>query len=228
MSKRLKNEDLEQDLLIEYTSRFVHFYNQNKAAVIGGGISIVLIIGLIIGYFFYSTQQEQRAQNLLGIAEQSLFQGDYQTALRGDDEEFTLGFAQIAENFSRTDAGNLAKYYAAVSEYELGNYESSLSYIESFNKPRGILGVSPSVFHATVLLEMERFEEAASLFEQAANWDENNATTPRNLYEAALAYEAAGLNGEANRVLDKILQDYPNSQVTARAERMKGALAVRG
>ncbi|WP_069131347.1 tetratricopeptide repeat protein [Rhodohalobacter halophilus] len=228
MSKRLKNEDLEQDLLIEYSSRFVHFYNQNKAAVLGGGISFVLVIGLLIGYFYYSAQQEQRAQNLLSIAEQALFQGDFQTALHGDDEEFTLGFAQIANNFSRTDAGNLAKYYAAVSEYELGNFESSLSYIESFSKPRGILGVPPSVFHATLLLEMERFEDAASLFEQAAGWDENNATTPANLYQAAQAYDAAGLTTEANRVLDQILRDYPNSQVIARAERMKGALAVRG
>jgi len=227
MSKRLKNEELEQDLLIEYSSRFVHFYNQNKAAVLGGGISFVLIIGLIIGYFYYSAQQEQRAQNLLGNAEQALFQGNYDVALNGDDDEFTLGFKQIADNFSRTEAGNLAKYYAAVSEYELGNHESALSYIESFEKPRGILGVSPSVFHATVLLEMEQFEEAASLFEQAAEWDENEATSPINLIEAAQAYEAAGLTNEANRVLDQLLQEYPNSQMTARAERMKGALVVR-
>lgn len=228
MSKRLKNEDLEQDLLIEYSSRFLHFYERNKAAVLGGGISLVLIIGLIIGYFFYSSQQEQEAQDLLGVAEQALFQGDYETALNGDDEEFTLGFAQIADNYSGTDAGNLAHYYAAVSEYELGNYESALSYIESFDKPRGILGVSPSVFHATVLLEMDQYEEAASLFEQAANWDENDATSPYNLYEAAQAYEEAGLPEEANRVLDQLLQDYPNSQITARAERMKGALVARG
>ena len=228
MSKRLKNEDLEQDLLIEYSSRFVHFYNQNKAAVLGGGIGIILVIGLTIGYFMYSSQQESQAQNLLGIAEQALFQGDYETALYGDEDEFTIGFVQIADNYSRTEAGNLARYYAAVSEFELGNYESALSYIERFNKPRGIMGVSPATFHATVLLELNRYEEAASMFERAANWDENNATTPSNLYEAAQAYHEAGLNQDANRVLDQLLQDYPNSQVASRAQRLKGSLAVRG
>ncbi len=228
MSKRLKNEDLEQDLLIEYSSRFVHFYNQNKAAVLGGGIGFVLVIGLTIGYFMYSSQQETQAQNLLGIAEQSLFQGDYETALYGDEEEFTLGFVQIANNYSRTDAGNLAIYYAAVSEFELGNHESALNFIERFNKPRGIMGVSPATFHATVLLEMERYEDAAAMFERAANWDENSATTPSNLFQAAQAYHEAGLNEDASRVLEQILQDYPNSTVASRAQRLKGSLAVRG
>ena len=227
MSKRLKNEELEQDLLIEYTSRYVHFYNQNKAAVLGGGFGLVLVIGLTIGYFVYSSQQETEAQNRLGIAEQALLEGDYETALNGNEEEFTLGFVQIADNFPRTDAGNLANYYAAISEFELGNLESSLSYIENFKKPSGIMGVSPATFHATVLLELNEFEEAASMFEQAANWDENNATTPLNLYEAALAYQEAGSTQEANRVLDQILQDYPNSQTASKAQRLKGSLAVR-
>ncbi|PKD44570.1 tetratricopeptide repeat protein [Rhodohalobacter barkolensis] len=228
MSKRLKNEDLEQDLLIEYTSRFVHFYNQNKAAVIGGGIGLVLAIGLIIGYGIYSSQQETQAQDLLGIAEQSLMEGDYETALYGNEEEFTLGFEQIADNYSNTEAGNLAKYYAAISEYELGNFDSALTYIESFNKPKGILGVSPATFHATLLLELEQYEEAAQMFERAAEWDENSATTPFNLFDAAQAYQAAGLTAEANRVLDQIMEDYPNSQILDRAQRLKGTLAING
>lgn len=227
MSKKLKHEDLEQDLLIEYTSRFVHFYHQHKAAVLSGGIGSVLTIALIIGYFVYSSEQERQAQELLGIAEQALAEGDFNTALHGSEEEFTLGFVQIADNYSRTDAGNLARYYAAVSEYQLGNYENALSHIQEFNAPESILGVSPIAFHATILLELERFEDAGVMFERAANWDENNATTPQNLYEAAQAYLEAGRESEADRVLDEILEEYPNSQVANRAQRLKGRLIAR-
>ena len=35
MSKGLKKEDLEQDILIEYSSRFMYFYENNKGTVIG-------------------------------------------------------------------------------------------------------------------------------------------------------------------------------------------------
>jgi tetratricopeptide (TPR) repeat protein len=228
MSKKLSKEDLEQDILIEYSSRFMHFYNQNKAAVLGGGLGIILAIGLVIGYFIYSSQMEQEAQDLLGVAEQSLMQGNFEQALYGDDDEFTLGFVQIARNYSRTDAGNLANYYAAVSEYELGNSEQALEHIKNFSPPRGILGVAPISLHAIILLDLERYEDAARQFERAARWDENSSTTPYNLFEAAQAHMEAGNNQRALELIDRIIEEYPNSQQFSRAQRLKGMFTAGG
>ncbi len=226
MSKKLSKEDLEQDILIEYSSRFMYFYNQNKATVIGGGLGIILAVALIIGYVFYSNQQSQQAQVLLGIAEQALMQGDLERALYGDDDEFTLGFVQIARNYGRTSSGNLAYYYAAIAEFELNNFDDALGYIEQFSPPRGILGVAPISMHANILMELERYEEAASQFERAANWDENTSTTPYNLFEAAQANMEAGNNNRAIQHLENILSEYPNSQQATRAQRMLGMLAA--
>ena len=226
MSKKLSKEDLEQDLLIEYSSRFVYFYNQNKATVLGGGIAIVLVIALIIGYFVYSAQQEQQAQILLGAAEQSLMNGNFERALYGDDDALTLGFIQIARNYGRTDAGNLAHYYAALAEYELGNFEESLSHILNYRAPRGILGVAPVSMNGIILLELDRFEEAAAIFERAADWDRNSATTPYNLFEAAQAHIEAGNRQRAIELLNTILSDFPNSQQSTRAQRLIGMLTA--
>ncbi len=226
MSKKLSKEDLEQDLLIEYSSRFMYFYSQNKATVLGSIIGIILAVGLVIGYFIYSSQQEQQAQVLLGVAEQALLVGDFEQALYGDDDQFTLGFIQIARNYGRTGAGNLANYYAALSEFELGNYEDALSHIESYSPPRGILGVAPISMHANILLELGRFEDAARMFERAANWDVNSSTTPYNLLEAAQAYVEAGNRQRAIAHLETILNDYPNSQAAAQAQRHRGMLTI--
>ncbi len=223
MSK-LKKEDLEQDILIEYSSRIMHFYETNKAAVIGGGIGLVLVIGLTIGYIIYSGNQEEEATNLLGIAEQELLQGNYQDALNGNEEEFTLGFVQIADNYSGTESGNLAHYYAAISEYELGNYEQALTYMQEYDVPEGILGVAPISMHANILIELERYQQAAEKFEEAANWNENSSTTPYNLYKAAEAHREAGNNEQALAHIETIINEYPNSQQIAQAERMKGLL----
>ncbi len=228
MSKKLSKEDLEQDILIEYSSRFMHFYNQNKAAVIGGGLGIILAIGLVIGYFVYTSQMEQEAQIHLGMAEQALLLGNFEQALYGDDGELTLGFVQIARNYGRTDAGNLANYYAAVSEYELGNYEEALTYIERFSPPRGILGVAPISLHGIILLDLEQYDEAARQFERAAEWDENNSTTPYNLFEAAEAHIEAGNNQRAIELLDRILIEFPNSQQFSRAQRLQSMLTGTG
>ncbi len=226
MSKKLSKEDLEQDLLIEYSSRFMYFYNQNKATVIGGVLGIILVIGMVIGYVFYSNQQSQQAEVLLGTAEQALLQGDIERALYGDEDEFTLGFVQIARNYGRTSSGNLANYYAAIAEFELNNFEEALEYINRFSPPRGILGVAPISMHANILMELGRYEEAARQFERAANWDENSSTTPYNLFEAAQAYIEAGNNQRAIEHLENILTEYPNSQQATRAQRMLGMLAA--
>jgi len=227
MSKRLSSEDMEQDVLIEYSSRAIHYYQTNKATVIGGSIAIVVLIGMAIGYFIYSGQQEQKAQVMLGIAEQALLEGDLTRALYGNESDFTLGFVQIANNFGRTDAGNLANYYAAVTEYELGNAEEALVFIQRFRAPRSIVGVGPISLHGVILSDLGDYSAAAAKFAEAANWSQNESTTPNNLLQAAQAYIAAGNHGEARRIVERIITDYPQSQEITEAQRLSGYLANR-
>jgi|SRR6056297_285148 len=224
MSKGLKKEDLEQDILIEYSSRFMYYYENNKATVIGSGIALFLVVGLVIGYFFYSGQQEEEAQNLLGIAEEQLMQGNYETALYGNEQDFTLGFEQIANNYPYTNAGNLATYYAAVSDFELGNYESALERLRNFSVPDGIMGVAPLSLHAIIFSELDRYEEAGMKYTEAADWNVNPSTTPYNLMEAAIAFNEAGNTDRAIGIIDRVLEEYPNSRQAAEAKRMKGLL----
>lgn len=224
MSKGLKKEELEKDILIEYSSRFMYFYENNKATVIGGGIGLLLAVGLIIGYFVYSGQQEQEAQNLLGIAEEQLMMGNYDTALYGNEQDFTLGFEQIANNYPGTNAGNLATYYAAVSEFELGNYESALQRMQNFDVPEGIMGVAPLSLHAILLSELDRYDEAGEKYIEAAEWNENASTTPYNLMEAVIAFNEAGNTDRALEITNVVLEEYPNSQQAAEAKRIRGLL----
>lgn len=218
---------MEQDVLIEYSSRFLHYYRNNKAVVWGTGIGLVLVIGLIIGYFIYSSQQEREAETLLGTAEQYYMDGELERALYGDDDEFTLGFIQISDNYGRTSSGNLARYYAAVVYYELEQFEDALAYIERFRPPSGIMGVGPISLHAVILSELDDLEAAAQKFIEAAEWDENESTTPHNLMEAAISFEEAGAYDRAVEQLDIILEDYPDSPQYTEAQRLKGVLTAR-
>jgi tetratricopeptide (TPR) repeat protein len=226
MSK-LKHEDMEQDVLIEYSSRFLHFYRNNKAVVWGSGIGFILVVALIIGYFIYTAQQQSEAEILLGTAEQYLMEGEYERALYGDEDAFTLGFVQIADNFRRTNSGNLANYYAAIVYYELEEFDQALSYIERFNPPRGIMGVGPVSLHAVILSELGEHQLAARKFIDAAMWDENESTTPYNLLEAAISYETIGEYENALEQLEIIIEQYPDSPIITDAERMKGLITAR-
>jgi tetratricopeptide (TPR) repeat protein len=186
----------------------------------------VVFTGSIIGYSFYSSSQEEQAQQLLSIAEGYYAEGDYQKALDGDSFELTYGFRAIATDFSGTYAGNLASYYSAISAYQLGNIEQAIGYIESFEVPEGILGVGAKNLHAKLYLANGDMESAAKTFETAARWDNNEATTPDNLLSAAGLYAELGNTIKAADLVEEILTQFPSSSQESRAEFLKGNLAI--
>lgn len=224
MAKKLTKEELEQDPLLQSYAKIQNTYQQNKGTIIGGSIALVLVICLGIGYVYYSTQQEQEAQQLMSSAEQYYLNGNYEMALQGSEEDFTVGFEQIINNFSRTDAANLALYYAAVSHYNLGNIDQALTYMEEYDVPDGILGVAPLSFHAVLYAELGDLEQAAQMYVRAAEWDENSSTTPYNYVQAAWAFNDVGNNEQARTYAQKVLDEYPNSSQSDQAQQLMGKL----
>lgn len=221
-----KNDDLTQDPLIQWFEKTNEYIQSNKTSIIGVAVAIVVITGSIIGYSFYSSSQEEQAQQLLSIAEGYYAEGDYQKALDGDSFELTYGFRAIATDFSGTYAGNLASYYSAISAYQLGNIEQAIGYIESFEVPEGILGVGAKNLHAKLYLANGDMESAAKTFETAARWDNNEATTPDNLLSAAGLYAELGNTTKAADLVEEILTQFPSSSQESRAEFLKGNLAI--
>lgn len=224
---RLTKEELEQDPLIETYNKVQNFYEEHKTVVLTSIISFILVVGLGIGYYYYSQSQEQQAQQLMTNAEEHFLNGQYELALQGSEQELTIGFEQIINNYSRTDAANLARYYAAVCHFYLGNTQDALSYMESYEAPEGIMGVAPLSFHGVLLTEMELHEEAANKYLQAAEWDQNESTTPYNLLESANAFMDAGNRARARELTERIIDEYPDSPQAEEANRLNGLLTAK-
>lgn len=228
MAKKLTQEELEQDPFLQSYAKVQNFYLENKNTIVWAGVAVILAIGLSIGYYYYSQSQETKAQQLMGLAETYYLNADYQKALTGSEEDFTVGFEQIINNYSGTEAANLALYYAAVSEYKLGNTEQALNYIQSYEIPDGIMGVAPLSFKAVLLTEMGNHEEAAQAYIEAAELDINESTTPYNYLEAANAFSDAGNTEKAREYAQKVVDEYPNSAQVAGAQRLLGKLMAAG
>jgi tetratricopeptide (TPR) repeat protein len=226
MVNKQARQELERDPLLETFSRTQSFYDNNKALVIGGFIALILIVGGAVGYYYHSNSQENEAQRLMAHATQDYMRGNYQEALTGSEADFTVGFQQIIANYPWTDAANLARYYAAVSEYNLGNFQQALEYINEFEAPEGILGVGPISFHGVLLTAMGNHAQAADIFVKAAEWDQNDSTTPFNYLEAATAFYDAGDQAAAQEYAEKIVNNYSSSQQVAEAQRLLGLLAT--
>ena len=224
MSKNFSKEELEHDPLLDQYVRAVSFYDQHKQALIGGFVALIILVASLVGYNFYSESQEEKASALLNMAEQKFLENNYDAALKGDDADFTIGFEQIANAYSGTKAGNLAHYYAAVSEFKLGNSEVALSYINEYSVPEGIMGINALVLKASLEEDLELFAAAAKTHQQAANWDKNETTTPYHLYKAAWNFSKAGNIAQAKALLSTIEQEYPTA--TEFSDAMKLAASV--
>lgn len=225
MSKHLSKEELQTDPLIDNYNRAASYFNENKTPILAIIIGIVVVIGALVGYNFYSANQEKAAQELLATAEGYFNQSDYEKALNGDTFELTYGFLAIANDFSGTEAGNLAIYYAAVSSFKLGNTEDALVHLSKYNAPEGILGVSAIGFHANLLAANGSLEKSAETYLKAANWDENDSTTPFNLLKAAETYYELGNYEKASELADQILEEYPSSADVVDTEKLKGMIS---
>lgn len=226
MSKHLSKEELESDPLIDNYNKAAKFFSENKTTISAIFISVTVVVGALIGFNFYSSSQEQEAQQLLAIAEGYYSEGDFDKAINGDSFELTYGFKAIANEYSGTEAGNLAIYYASVSSFKLGNIEEALVYLSKYDAPRGILGVGGISFHAKLLMENGSTELAADTFLKAANWDENDTTTPFNLFKAAEAYYKAGNNTKAQELTERIIEEYPTSSEVSSSQNLQGKIAV--
>lgn len=224
MAKKLTKEELEQDALLNSYSKIQEFYFEHKTVIISSAVAIILAIGLAIGYHYWQKSQNKEALRLMSDAQTYFRQGQFENALNGSEEDFTVGFVQIINEYGGTKAGNLARYYAAVSAYNLGNIEKALDYIAAYNPPEGILGVASVSFHGTLQMAAGNFEKAAELFIEAAEMDLNESTTPFNYLEAARAYREAGNTEAAVKYAELVLEKYSNSAQAAEAEKLLGLL----
>jgi len=221
------NDVQNNDLLIDASAKALFYYHENKQKIVGAAVGVILTLGGIIGYAFWSNSQENEAQVLLGIAEQYLASGDYSGSLYGVEGDFTIGFTQISDRYASTDAGNLAHYYAAIAHFELQNFEDAASHIQKYDQPDGILGVGALTLQGEILTELGNFKNAAEIFVRAAEWNQNAVTTPELLLEAALAWERAGELKNASELVDQILSKYPQSLQVTQAEVLRGSIASR-
>ncbi len=223
MSKKhaLKDE-ITKDVLVTYYARFVDFLNRNTKVAIIIGVAIVLVLGLGIGYYYHEQHQNAKAENLMTNAEKYLRESDYQKALNGDPQNYTVGFSQIVNKYGNTTAGNLALYYAAVCEFNLNHYQKALDYIQKYEVPKGILGVGPISLHAVISSNLGKYKEAGDLYFKAAHWEQNDNTTPYNLIAAANAYLKAKDLSNAQKAVTEVLNDYGNTPFQTEAEKLDG------
>lgn len=191
------------------TDRLWLFWERNKRTLaIALGALVLLAVGAAL-FAWWRAGQSDEAQERLAESVALYETGQFEQALK--TEGTRIGLKDIADRYGSTDAGNLARYYAASAYYETKNYAEAGRYFDAFDGDGTLLGPAAEAGRAAVLENQNKPAEAAAAYVRAADAAKSELFTPMYLLSAARAHLAAGQPAEARTVLDRIQADHAQS-----------------
>ena len=107
------------------------FLKYRKQILIAVAAIVIAVCGYVSYTLFFAGPREEKASTALAKAQEACGQGDYQKALNGDKAQ--EGFLAVADNYSGTDAANLAELYAGLCYANLGKWAEAVKYLDDFS-----------------------------------------------------------------------------------------------
>ena len=193
------------------------FFEKNQKIIY---TAVGLVVFLTLGYLFYSTNilapKQKEAKNKMYFAQKKfdeavLLNNDsiFNVVLNGDGTN--LGMLNIIDEYSGTDASNLAYYYAGISYFKKNDYQNSIRYLQDFDPKSDILlGSNQDGNIADAFSNLYQYEDAYKYYVLASK-NENNFTTPLYLFKAAQIAIELNKFTDAEDFFRKIKTKYPKS-----------------
>jgi len=203
------------------------FFQKNLKKI---GIAVAAIVVIILGILLYNNWSEKRnlkASEALYPCEQYFQSGNYEKALNGDGQN-CVGLLQVANQYGRTKAGNLAHAYAGLAYAQLGKYEDAVKELGEFDSKKDEM-ISPALLGAlgNSYAQIGQNDKAVETLKKAAEKADNVVLSPLFLQQAGEILESENKADEALELYEQIKDNYRASQQGAEIdkyiERIKAA-----
>lgn len=208
--------------LDETASKTEDWVAKNQKIIIGlvAGIAIATI-GYLAYQKFIETPKQDEVMNEMFVAQQNFKQATegvasdslYKLALNGSEGKF--GFVQIADQYSGTDAGNLANYYAGMAYLNTGKFDEAIKYLGEFKSEDLILSALAKGAIGDAYSQKNQQKEALDYYVKAAESNKNDFTTPRFLLKAGKTALALGQKEDALKYFTDIKKTSMELQATS-------------
>ena len=207
-----KEKETNKELEVgEIVSKSEQVIENNSKKIIYGIVALAIIIGAVLGIKHgYMEPQEKKAAAAMFKGELYFDRDSFALALNGNGADYE-GFEAIIDQYGNTDAGNLAKAYAGICYYNMGEPEKALDLLKSFKGKDNM--VSPAITGkiGDCYVEMGNTQEGISYFEKAAKEADNDVVSPIYLKKAGLAYESLQQYDKAVQAYTTIKDKYYTS-----------------
>ena len=203
--------------LDETANKSEKWIEKNSKPLFTGLIAAVLILFGYMGYSqFVASPKEKEAANALVFAKQEFTKANasnneslYSAALMGGEGNY--GLVDVAKNYSSTEAGNLAKYYAGISYINLKDYTKAIEYLKNVSTKDPDLNAIVAGSIGDAYLADNNTSDALDYFTKAAKKSNNTAIAPVYLIKAGKVALTLKDYNNAESLFESVKDDYPNS-----------------
>ena len=208
--------------------------NQRLMAIIAGAVVVLAVLSY--GLYYYHSSREQRAQEALGKAIETIEspltpppggQAMPNAKFKTDAERQTAAekqFRDVEAKFSGTDAADVAGLYLARIEALHGNTASARKRLQHFvdEHPKHLL--VGAARYSLYQLRIEGGEGVQVAQELQAQIGKTDSVLPSDTLLAVLAhaYEAQGNADKAKETYRRIVTEFPDSPYAIEAQRRVG------
>ncbi|OIQ16267.1 MAG: hypothetical protein BM557_10370 [Flavobacterium sp. MedPE-SWcel] len=191
--------------------------NQKMVFIVVGAIALITV-GYMLYNKFVVTPNEEEAANEMFQAEQyfkeavdSPVANDslYNLSLNGGEGK--LGFLGIIDNYSGTDAANLAHYFSGMAFVNTGKYKEAVTHLEEFSTEDAVLKAMAAGATGDAFAQLDQKEDALEFYVKAANASKDELTSPRFLFKAGQIALALDKKAEALKYFKEIKDNYATS-----------------
>jgi tetratricopeptide (TPR) repeat protein len=208
--------------LDEGASKTEEWVEKNQKVIFGvlGAIAL-FTVGYLLYNKFVAEPKEDESADAMFQAQQYYKQATDENDEKKSDSLYTLslnggegkkGFVGLADQFSGTDAANIANYCAGIASYKTGKYAEAIKYLDQYN---GADTMTKSLALGTIgdaNSELGKTKEALEFYEKAAETNQNSMTTPRFLLKAGQTALTLGQKADALKHFTAIKEKYESTQ----------------
>ncbi|WP_185877956.1 tetratricopeptide repeat protein [Blattabacterium cuenoti] len=170
-------------------------------------VTIIFIIFFLSRSIFINSSEKSR--NELSYAQKYLYNGMFYKALNKKRENNYLGFLGVLSKYPFTKSGNLARFYASICYYKLGNYSECIRIMKKFNVNDDIMSPIKYGIIGDAFLQKNDFNNALFNYNKAINISKNEITTPLYYYKIGLLFFYKKKYEKSKFFFKKIENEYP-------------------
>lgn len=215
--------------LDESANKTEDWVQKNQKMIIGVLVGVAtVVLGYLLYQKFVVAPKEDTAAEEMFIAQQNFKKALdapkpdslYNLALNGSEGKF--GFAKIAEEYSGTDAGNMANYYAGVSYLNLKKYPEAIASLEKYKGKDVMTGTLAVGLIGDAYAQQGKNAEALEQYLKAVGMNANEFTTPRFLMKAGQVELAMGKKADALKHFTELKEKYELSPEASTVDALIG------